>query len=360
MKRLSILIFITLLLPNCGKVESVEIEKPAQQNKSEVPPLDKKTESAEDLPLDQEIFKAVENGDTEAVKMYFARGGDPNLVGKRKRSLMHVAAIKGYADILELLIENGADINSTVNRGYMMHRGSDSDQTPLHMAVEHGDYQTVKLLVNAGADVNAKDCYGRTPLFLLASERNKETVQKGECLIDAGADMDIKVGYDRISQTPFLAATRSCKYKLVELFLKKGANRYAEDSFGKTALDIAFDNRLFTELIIALKKAGCRTNHEPEYLLEAVLLNDIEKTKQFLKKHDGNICYTTHERQTPLHIAAMYDNMEIAEMFLDSDEYVNLTDWKNKTALDYAESEEMKKLFLEHGAKTGKELRGEE
>lgn len=54
---------------------------------------------------------------------------------------------------MQLLIENGADINTR----------DESDSTPLHLASSVGSFDTVQLLIDHGADLDAKDNTGQTP-----------------------------------------------------------------------------------------------------------------------------------------------------------------------------------------------------
>ena len=68
-------------------------------------------------------------------------------------TVLHHAVKNGKKEIIELLISNGADINSKDNNGY----------TPLHYATWNNDCSTLKLLISHGADVNAFD---KTDKFL--------------------------------------------------------------------------------------------------------------------------------------------------------------------------------------------------
>jgi len=62
------------------------------------------------------------------------------------RTTLHLAAMKGYLPIVQMLLEKGMDINARDNYGW----------TPLHLAAERGQQAVVKALLERGADVYAR------------------------------------------------------------------------------------------------------------------------------------------------------------------------------------------------------------
>lgn len=69
--------------------------------------------------------------------------------------LVHWAADRGSTNILQLLINEGANANLP-----------DCDmQTPLHYAASCGHVECVKLLINNGANIDVKDANGDTPIM---------------------------------------------------------------------------------------------------------------------------------------------------------------------------------------------------
>jgi cytohesin len=101
------------------------------------------------------LHKAIKSGDVEAVRALLARGED---VSAREHvthlTPLHRAAALGHADIAQLLIEAGAEVDGRSKNG----------RTPLHEAASTGRAELVPLLLEAGADVNATNHRGETPL----------------------------------------------------------------------------------------------------------------------------------------------------------------------------------------------------
>ena len=82
--------------------------------------------------------------------------------GSKCRNPLKEAAVEGRKEVLQLLIEKGADVS--------MPYGTD---TALLAAVTNDHYECVDSLLKAGANVNADNLCGRTTLFYgVPFERN--------------------------------------------------------------------------------------------------------------------------------------------------------------------------------------------
>ena len=69
---------------------------------------------------------------------------------------IHLAVLKSNAEIVELLLDNGAQIDI---------KAKNKDQaTPLHWAVFFQQKEMVSLLIESGANINALDANGLTPI----------------------------------------------------------------------------------------------------------------------------------------------------------------------------------------------------
>jgi hypothetical protein len=89
---------------------------------------------------------------------------------------LHAAAENGHAEMIQLLLSKGADVNARTASGY----------TPLHLAAKNGHGLCARILLDAGANVNAQSDNGETPLYLAAGNGHGEMVQ---LLVARGATM---------------------------------------------------------------------------------------------------------------------------------------------------------------------------
>ena len=144
-----------------------------------------------------DIHEAARTGNIEAIKQHIAAGTDVNAKDKYGESPLLFAATFGHKEIAELLIANGADVNTKIDKIGM---------TPLHIATGQGYKEIVELLIAKGADVNAK-------------------VEITELLIANGADVNAK---DVEGQTPLDWAEEE-KYKEIADLIRKHGGKTAEE-----------------------------------------------------------------------------------------------------------------------------------
>lgn len=124
----------------------------------------------------------IEAGDYNGLKSAISE--NPDLVHQQAAngtgSPLFDAVNSGSTKIVDLLLENGANINESLGvRKSSSKNIPDIDMTgytPLHLAVEKSDLEMVKHLVELGADVE-KEYSGKTPYELALEYDHKEIAE---------------------------------------------------------------------------------------------------------------------------------------------------------------------------------------
>jgi len=198
------------------------------------------------------FLKCVEEGNTTAVNLFLAAGINPNVVEDEygKTALMF-AAERGYTDIIQVLLANGADVNAKDGSGWtalmravesdnikavqaLLANGAEVNAQNIHghnalmMAVNRSHTNSIQILLANGADVNAKDNGGQTVL-VYAGVKGIEIVQS---LLAKGVEVNPKDD----SLNVLMVAAGNGDIKTVQFLLTNGAEVNAKDEYGETAL----------------------------------------------------------------------------------------------------------------------------
>ncbi len=113
------------------------------------------------------LIYAAGNGRTEIVKLLVREGNWTNRSESFGRA-MAVAIGRRHLEIAKFLIEKGASLNE---------RTKNHKLTPLMVAASNGYTEVVQALINNGADINAKSALGLTALRLAENQGHVEVVR---------------------------------------------------------------------------------------------------------------------------------------------------------------------------------------
>ena len=178
---------------------------------------------------EKKIHKASENGDLKKLKKVLK---SPKLWFSNKKRLINSMDQDEYQstplhkatehlDIVEFLIQKGADVNAKDENG----------STPLIYAAGDGQIKVVKYLIEHGAQMKYTDQHGNTPLHS-AAEMNENLVL--EYLIEKhGAQVNMK---NEFGETPLHLAAEHGEIEAIKCLIEHGAKLESRDRNGKTPL----------------------------------------------------------------------------------------------------------------------------
>ena len=135
------------------------------------------------------------------------------------------AAHDGNIDLVRQAIASGTEVDAADPvQGY----------TALLMAAYNGHADVVKLLIDNNAKVDARDREGKTPLIHASSG---PFAKAAGLLIDGGADVDAAESTEGF--TSLMTAAALGQTEVVQLLLRRGADKNLSDADGDTALSHA-------------------------------------------------------------------------------------------------------------------------
>jgi len=218
-------------------------------------------------------------------------------------SLVDAAAGGEYAKVYNLL-SNGASPNSTYQGTPALLWGS-----------EKGHLNVVELLINKGADVNKKDAStNMTALMVAASEGHEKIVN---LLVGSGADIHMK---DRNHHATALMSASEYGYtKIAKLLLNKGASVNAKNNVGYTPLSLAISNGHFntTKLLVS---SGANVNvPDDKYGLTPTMVASLKgsiEIVQYLLDHNAKVGkdVKANNGMTTIDLAKAKGHHKIAEL----------------------------------------------
>ena len=160
-------------------------------------------------PADAPLADAAMRGDLDAVQELLSRQAAVNAAQGDGTTALHWAAYRDDVEMARLLVKAGADVMVKTRLG---------DLTPLLMAAKNGTAEMIELLAETGADINSTNANGTTPLMLAAASGQVDAVK---VLLDRGAEVNAKDITNEQNALMFAAALG--RADVVRLLAVKGA-----------------------------------------------------------------------------------------------------------------------------------------
>lgn len=220
--------------------------------------------------IECQLLEAAKAGDLDTVRRIVL--ANPHTVNcrdldGRHSTPLHFAAGYNRVPVVEFLLENGAEVHAADKGGLV----------PLHNACSYGHFEVTELLVKHGANVNVADLWKFTPLH--------EAAAKG-------------------------------KYEIVKLLLRHGADPTKKNRDGATPLDLVREGDQDVADLLRGNSA----------LLDAAKKGNLARVQRLVTPENINCRDAQGRNSTPLHLAAGYNNYEVAEYLLENGADVNAQD----------------------------------
>ncbi|XP_014294571.1 putative ankyrin repeat protein RF_0381 isoform X2 [Halyomorpha halys] len=268
--------------------------------------------------------------------------------------LLHVAALSGSINNIELLLKIGLPIDAK-SHGF----------TPLSRAVSCGQSESVEFLIKKGANKDIKTTTGGSLLHLAASAGQ---IESAKILMKHGFKIDEK---DNDNLTPLYTAAEHDQFEFADFLIEEGADVFASND-GTTFLHIAASRGSSTAIIyfldigidieapndyeyiplyFAAKAGKCDaikvlTNNGADLLTRdkdgnsllhiAVEENDSVAVQTLINAGISVDITAGYWGLTPLHICAVNQNMDLAQLLICNKANIYCKTHDGRTPLDIA------------------------
>ncbi len=282
------------------------------------------------------LHVAIEAMNPQMAGMLINTGASLNRKDANGNNLIHMICrfnTPQYEKILEAMLKHIADVNQ---------RNHDS-MTPLHIAAVNGSANMLKLLIQAGAKIDTRLADGSSALFFCQPDFI-------EILLELGADMELK---NNAGLSAFVNARLSADQPRIAAFKKTG-------QFGLTA--VKFTIHQTSTNVFELAKAGknddlkllLEENPEQlnakeialgESLLHFAAAADQTTTVQLLLSKKAEINATNDFLRTPLHYAALMGHLEVVKLLCQANANIHALDARGSPPLHGAAAAGHKRVY---------------
>ncbi|KAJ0420674.1 hypothetical protein BJY00DRAFT_132266 [Aspergillus carlsbadensis] len=284
------------------------------------------------------VHAAAEGGQLLILQVLLENGADVH-ASARSSNALYAAAESGYHEVVQMLLDNGADVDTNFDETF----GS-----ALAVASYSGHCETVQALLQGMADVNAEGGAWGSALQAASLQGHTEIV---EILLNRGGDVNAKGGGHG---SALQGASHEGHLEVVEILLSRGADIDAKTGFLDlcTALQAAASEGHFDiAQLLVLRGAGINLQGDKGTALQCASRSGYMNIVSFLIDSGAEVNIDSEKCGTALQDACIYGHYDIVQMLLANGANVSWHGGYYGTALEAALSQGHTRIvqLLENG-----------
>ena len=172
----------------------------------------------------KKFLDKVIRADYSAIQKALKYNQPVNYCDAKGRSGLYFASYYGYTPVAQLLVGYNADCNIA---------DREKQQTPAHICAERGYGDILDVLLDKGADLTLKDKMGLTPLMHAANNGHYKT-----CMLIVECDIPIDM-HDKRRWTALHYASQKGFHRICKYLAAQGWDSHFKDINGQTPLSLA-------------------------------------------------------------------------------------------------------------------------
>ncbi|KAJ3103797.1 hypothetical protein HDU96_009145 [Phlyctochytrium bullatum] len=221
-----------------------------------------------------------------------------------------------------------------------------SDVALLHLAAFKGNAAVCQVFLDAGANVDVRDSRNWTPLFFAVYADRVDVVH---LLLDKGADLECRL---QNRDTPLSQAASAGHVEVARVLLERGADMDGGGTYKSNPVVKAVQGGHVDVLLLLLESGTDMEARRGRALLEAASCNHLKVVRLLLDK-GADIESRDKDKNTPLILAAFDRHLSIAQLLLEKGADIEARGSLERTPLLEAanfDQLEVVRLLLDKGA----------
>ncbi|XP_048242568.1 serine/threonine-protein phosphatase 6 regulatory ankyrin repeat subunit B-like isoform X4 [Haliotis rufescens] len=273
---------------------------------------------------------------------------------------LHFAVMSGSLDSVRILIKK----DKNPKQEQLIHTKDKHDMTPMHVAATYRQVDIMDFLLDNGAEITQEDKEGSIPLHYACSTGCLEMVN----LLIAKGKSEIVTMVEKKAMggnTCLHIAIENGHEGIIQKLLQNDSKVLVARDDGMLPVHLAVISGNLNVVKSIVSKAGLHQRDtenkaESTTLHLAAQYNQLEVARYLLEKSSSLVAKTDSESNTPLHVAAFFNHWEIIGLLMEKGGKINAKNLKGQIPLHVAAEmghmESLKVLLNPRSLKHGKDF----